>query len=177
MSSLKLPQMESISKRRPIIGVMGAGDNAAESAVRHAYRLGQLIAQEGWILLNGGRNCGVMEASARGAKEVGGLTIGILPDADMRRTSTYIDIPILTGLGSGRNNINVLSSDVVIACRGGAGTLSEIALALKAKKPVILVDFEIGDLFDRAEREHLIPVNTPEEAIEAVKKLLKRIAG
>ncbi len=74
--------MKSISKKRPVIGVMGAGDNAAESAVRHAYSLGQLIARCGWILLNGGRNCGVMDASARGAKEAGGLTVGILPDAD-----------------------------------------------------------------------------------------------
>ncbi len=165
--------MKNISKKRPIIGVMGAGENAPESAVHHAYTLGQLIAQEGWILLNGGRNCGVMDASARGAKEAGGLTVGILPDADMRRASAYIDIPILTGLGSGRNNINVLSSDVVIACRGGAGTLSEIALALKAKKPVVLVDFEIRDMFDPSERKHLIPVNTPAEAIEMVKRLLK----
>ena len=82
--------------RRPIIGVMGAGENASESALRHAYALGQLIAQEGWILLNGGRNCGVMDASARGAKEANGLVVGILPDTDMRRTSQYVDIPILT---------------------------------------------------------------------------------
>jgi uncharacterized protein (TIGR00725 family) len=172
--SAKIFIMRNIFKKCPIIGVMGAGDNATGSATRHAYTLGQLIAQEGWVLLNGGRNCGVMDASARGAKEAGGLTVGILPDADMHRTSTYIDIPILTGLGSGRNNINVLSSDVVIACRGGAGTLSEIALALKAKKPVILVDFEIGEMFDQAEREHLIHVNTPAEAIEVVKRFLKR---
>lgn len=161
---------------RPIIGVMGAGDNAAESAIRHAYTLGQLIAREGWILLNGGRNCGVMDASARGAKEAGGLTVGILPDADRRRTSAYIDIPILTGLGSGRNNINVLSSDVVIACRGGAGTLSEIALALKAQKAVILVDFDLGTMFGSNERTHLLHVDTPEEAVKLTKRLLARHA-
>jgi uncharacterized protein (TIGR00725 family) len=164
-----------MTQKRPIIGVMGAGDNASESAVRHAYRLGQLIAQEGWILLNGGRNCGVMDASARGAKEAGGLTVGILPDADLSCASAYLDIPIVTGLGSGRNNINVLSSDVVIACRGGAGTLSEIALALKANKSVILVDFEIGKIFDQAVREYLLQVKTPEEAINTAKKLLKRV--
>jgi uncharacterized protein (TIGR00725 family) len=168
--------IDKITQKRPIIGVMGAGDNASESAVRHAYRLGQLIAQEGWILLNGGRNCGVMDASARGAKEAGGLTVGILPDADMSRASAYLDIPIVTGLGSGRNNINVLSSDVVIACRGGAGTLSEIALALKARKPLILVDFEIEKIFDRTEQEYLLQVKTPEEAINAAKKFLTRNA-
>lgn len=161
-------------KKRPIIGVMGAGEQAEESAVRHAYTLGRLIAREGWILLNGGRNCGVMDASARGAKDAGGLTVGILPDTDVSRASEYIDIPVITGLGSGRNNINVLSSDVIIACRGRAGTLSEIALALKADKTVILVDFELADMFGQGDRKHLINVNTPEEAIELVQTLLAR---
>lgn len=159
-------------KKRPIIGVMGAGNNAAQSAVEYAYQVGRLIAQEGWILLNGGRNCGVMDASARGAKEAGGLTVGILPDADLRNTSAYIDIPILTALGSGRNNINVLTSDVIIACRGGAGTLSEVALAVKAGKKVLLMHFDIRNLFDDVERKQLMLVNTPEEAIEIVKTLL-----
>ncbi len=159
-------------KKRPIIGVMGAGEQAEAAAVRHAYNLGRLIAQEGWILLNGGRNCGVMDASAKGAKDMGGFTVGILPDADTSRASLYIDLPIVTGLGSGRNNINVLSSDVVIACRGRAGTLSEIALALKADKTVILVDFELDDMFSEGERKNLLSVSTPEEAIEIAKTLL-----
>ncbi len=161
-----------MAKRR-IIGVMGAGDGAEDSAVRHAYRLGQLIAREGWILLNGGRNCGVMEASAKGAQEAGGVTVGILPDADTSRASKYLDIPIVTGLGSGRNNINVLSSDVVIACRGGAGTLSEIALAMKAKKPVILVDFEGRELFAPSEQQRVLSAGTPEEAVTMVKTFLE----
>jgi uncharacterized protein (TIGR00725 family) len=166
--------MQTCQKKRPIVGVMGAGNHAAPSAVEYAYQLGALIAQEGWILLNGGRNCGVMDASARGAKEAGGLTVGILPDPDLRNTSAFIDIPILTALGSGRNNINVLTSDVIIACRGGAGTLSEIALAVKAGKSVILMDFDVRNLFDGTEREQLFLVSTPEEAVEAAKTLLSR---
>jgi len=169
---MKNAAREQLQKKRPIIGVMGAGNNAAPSAVEYAYQLGRLIAQEGWILLNGGRNCGVMDASARGAKESGGLTVGILPDPDLRNASDYIDIPILTALGSGRNNINVLTSDVIIACHGSAGTLSEIALAVKAEKTVILMDFDVRNLFDNVERKQLILVNTPEEAIEIVKTLL-----
>ena len=164
--------MKELHQRRPIVGVMGAGNNAAQSAVECAYQLGRLIAQEGWILLNGGRNCGVMEASARGAKEAGGLTIGILPDPDLRNVSDYIDIPILTDLGSGRNNINVLTSDVIIACRGSAGTLSEVALAVKAGKKVILMDFDVSNLFDETERAQLVLVKTPEEAIEMAKSLI-----
>ena len=164
--------MDNSQKKRMIIGVMGAGEHAEGSAIQQAYRLGALIAAEGWILLNGGRNCGVMDASARGAHEAGGLTVGILPDDDLNRCSQFIKIPIVTGLGSGRNNINILSSDVVIACRGGAGTLSEIALAVKANKPTILLDFDVSNIFNAPERKALISVDTPEEAIEMVKHFL-----
>ena len=117
--------------KKIIIGVMGGGRAEAQT-LDAAYRLGKLIAREGWVLLNGGRAAGVMEASARGASEEGGLTIGILPDDRPGRASEYIDIPILTGIGDARNYVNVLSSDVVVACPGRAGTLSEIALALNS---------------------------------------------
>ena len=68
-----------------------------------------------------------MEASARGAKEHGGITVGILPDRNTELASSYIDIPIITGMGDGRNFLNVMSSDVVVALPGRAGTISEIA--------------------------------------------------
>lgn len=161
--------MKAHSQRRPIIGVMGGGETATGTAMRHGYEVGFLIAQEGWILLNGGRNCGVMDASARGVKEAGGLTIGILPDSDLSRASVYVDIPIVTGLGSGRNNINVLSSDVIIACQGGAGTISEVALALKAGKPVILLDFDVSHIFAEEECQTLMSANTAEEVVDMVK--------
>lgn len=125
--------------RKPIIGVMGPGHQATAVDLKTAHELGQRIAQQGWILLTGGRNAGVMDASSRGAKQANGLTVGILPDADLSNMSIAIDIPIVTGMGSGRNAINVLSSDVVIACGMGQGTASEVALALKAQKPVILL--------------------------------------
>ncbi len=63
-------------KRATIIGVMGGGEASPEN-MDAAYRLGTLIAKQGWILLNGGRNVGIMEASAKGAWDQGGLTIGI----------------------------------------------------------------------------------------------------
>ena len=135
----KLNRTELFMKKT-IIGVMGGGSGSVE-ALQNAHRLGRLIAESGWVLLNGGRNAGIMEASAKGAKEVEGLTIGILPDKDGYRASEYIDIQIRTGANDARNYYNVLSSDVVIACKGRAGTISEIALALKNKKNVILTDF------------------------------------
>jgi uncharacterized protein (TIGR00725 family) len=154
-----------------IVGVMGAGESASPEDCKAAYRLGELIAREGWVLLNGGRPAGVMEASARGAKENGGLTVGILPDNSSCFACKYIDIPIVTGMGAGRNYINVLSSDVVVALPGKAGTISEIALALKNKKKVILLNFEVGKLFDSYIEEGLLhTAGTPEEAIQIIKK-------
>jgi len=123
-----------------IIGVMGPGEAATQHDITTATELGRLIAREGCTLLTGGRDTGVMDAALRGAKEEGGLTIGILPSEDDTGCSKYVDIPIKTGMGSARNNINVLTSDVVIACGTGRGTFSEIMLALKAGKPVIVLN-------------------------------------
>jgi len=155
-----------------IVGVMGGGEGASQKVCEMAYELGKLIAQAGWVLLNGGRQVGVMEASARGAKENGGVTVGILPDRNMELASSYIDIPIITGMGDGRNFLNVMSSDVVVALPGRAGTISEIALALKNGKTVILLDFVIGDIFTEYKKAKiLIPVKSPQEVIEEIKEI------
>jgi hypothetical protein len=132
--------------RRTIIGVMGAASGDA-GLYEVAYQVGQWIARRGAVLLCGGRG-GVMEAAAQGAKAEGGLTIGIMPGSDERESppNPFIDIPIFTGMSDARNAINVRSSDAVIALWGGYGTLSEIALALKIGKPVVLLNswkFEI----------------------------------
>lgn len=157
-----------------IIGVMG-GSHASNDDMMKAYRLGKLIASQGWILLNGGRACGIMEASAKGALESGGTTVGVLPDNDYRQVSEYISIPILTGMGNARNCINVLSSHYVIACPGKAGTLSEIALALKNNKPLILMGFDPDRLLDTfTDHRLLFRVDTPEQAIEIIKDLIKK---
>jgi len=159
-------------KKSFIIGVMGGG-TALPAIETKAYHLGKLIAQQGWILLNGGRNTGIMEASAKGAFESNGLTIGILPDDHDSKKSSYISIPILTGMGSARNCINVLSSHVVVACPGGMGTISEISLALKYGKKVILLDFDPGTGFDDYRKQGaLVFVKTPEEVIETIKTIL-----
>jgi hypothetical protein len=154
-----------------IVGVVGGGDDVLRENYELAYRLGGLIAKEGWVLLNGGRPVGIMEASARGAKENNGLTVGILPGGSASDASCYIDIPIVTGMGSGRNNINVLSSDVIIALAGKAGTISEIALALKNGKQVILLNFDTGKIFDDyLVKGTLKAAAGPEEAVEIIKK-------
>ena len=80
-----------------------------------------------------------MAAASQGAHTAGGLVIGILPDATDERMSAAVDIPIVTGMGHARNVINILSSQVIIACGLGAGTLSEVAFAIKLRKPLILM--------------------------------------
>ena len=120
----------------PILAVLGAGDASRDEEVL-AERVGALAAGAGWVVLTGG-GTGVMEAASRGAVEAGGLTVGILPCA--RPTETYpnpwVKIPVFTGAGSARNAFNVLSATLCVAIGGGAGTLSEIAHALKNGVPV-----------------------------------------
>jgi len=151
--------------RKPMIGVMG-GANVSDEVVVMARELGRLIAKRGWVLLNGGRNFGVMAASAAGAKSAGGIAVGILPGRTAEGASPDLDVAVITGLGDGRNVVNVLSSDVVIACPGGPGTLSEIALAIKNSKPLILLAREVDrDLEPFVASGQLRSATTPADAV------------
>lgn len=127
-------------QRRVIIGIMGSGKATPHDQL--AYTLGRLVAEGGYTLLTGG-GAGVMEAASRGAAEAGGLVIGILPydRPTGAYPNPYVHIPIFTGMGDARNVINVNSSDVVICLPGGVGTLSEVALALKRGKHVVIVNW------------------------------------
>ncbi len=129
--------------RKTCVGVMGGAATDSVTA-NNARELGLLIAENGWVLISGGRPTGVMQASVTGAHEAGGLTVGVLYDEDRELAAEGLDIVLPTGMGAGRNIINVLSSDVVVACRGTGGTLSEIALALRYGRPVVLLDFDPG---------------------------------
>ncbi len=157
-----------------IIGVMGAGNSATPTDIDRAYRLGRLIAEHNWVLLTGGRNVGVMDAASRGSKSAGGLTVGILPGKDLVGLSEAVDLAILTDLGNARNNLNVLSSQVVIACGMGAGTASEIALAIKNGTPVILLteDRVSREFFTSLAPKQITIAENPEAAIALVKQIL-----
>jgi uncharacterized protein (TIGR00725 family) len=120
---------------RKVIGVIGAG-NANKSIYKIAEEVGRLIAKKDAILVCGGLG-GVMEASAKGAKSEGGITVGILPQNSKDHANQYIDIPVASGFGEGRNVIITRTADALIAIAGEYGTLSEIAFALKMGKPVI----------------------------------------
>ena len=150
--------------KRMIIGVVGAGEADAET-FRMAEETGRLIARHGMLLVCGGLG-GVMEAAARGAKEAGGTTVGILPEADRSGANPYIDIPIATGFGDGRNVVIVRTADLLIAVGGAFGTLSEIAYARKMEKPVIgIASWEIPGMRKAA---------TPAEAVKMALDILGR---
>ncbi len=154
---------------------MGAGDEATEIDLERASQLGKLVAHRGWTLLTGGRRSGVMHAASKAAKEHGGLVIGILPGANMDDMSEFVDIPIITDMGSARNNINVLSSKVIVACGMGPGTASEISLALKAKKSVVLLcsDEKAHEFFKNLCPDLVTIADTADEAIDAMVALLE----
>ena len=101
--------------------------------------MGRELAARGAVLVCGGLG-GVMEAACRGAKDAGGRTVGILPGTDRAAANPFVDTAIPTGLGEARNALVVRAADGLIAVGGGYGTLSEIALALKAGKPVVGLD-------------------------------------
>lgn len=159
---------------KPIIGVMGPGNGATQKEINDAYELGKLIAEQNWVLLTGGRNVGVMNAASKGAKEANGLTVGILPSENKKGMSEFVDIPICTGMGSARNNINVLSSDVVVACGSGAGTTSEMMLALKAQKPLILLasSQKLTDYISVLNHPLPSQAQTVDEAIQIAKTII-----
>lgn len=161
---------------RIVIGVMGPGRGAGRAVERAAFELGGLVAREGWVLLTGGRAAGVMEAASRGARAAGGLVVGVLPGEDDSGASESADIAVVTGLGQARNNVNVLSSRAVIACGMGPGTASEVALALKAGRPVALLHAgpEAEAFFTSLGGDLVSVARSPRGAVKAVKKMLGR---
>ena len=135
------------------IAVIGAGDCMAEESDT-AFIVGSRIAENHGTVVCGGLG-GVMEAACRGAREKHGTTVGILPDTG--DGNQYLDIVVRTGLGHARNVVVVQSSDAVIAIGGSHGTLSEIAVALKAGIPVFgLKTWDIRGV---------VACSTPEEAV------------
>lgn len=144
-------------KRKKIIGLIG-GSVCTPEIEEAAEKVGRGIAEMGGILICGGLG-GVMEAGCRGAKEAGGMTIGILPGMNSKDANKYVDIPIPTGVGYARNIIIVNTSDSVIAVNGKFGTLSEIAFCLQFGVPVIgLFSWEIDP--------SIIIASTPEQAVD-----------
>jgi uncharacterized protein (TIGR00725 family) len=144
------------------IAVIGAADATPEEYAT-AQALGRLIAENKETLICGGMG-GVMEAACRGAQEKGGRTVGIIPD--MGGGNPYLDVQVRSGMGYSRNIVLVQSADAVIAVGGKYGTLSEIAIALKLKKPVF--GLKTWDI------EGVVKCATPEEAVLTAVRAARR---
>ncbi len=121
-----------------VVAVIGPGTDVPDELGALAYETGRLLAQRGAIVVNGGLG-GVMESAARGAREGAGIVVGLLPGTERSAANPHLTIAIPTGLGEARNTLVVAAADAVIAVGGSWGTLSEIALARRAGKPVVCV--------------------------------------
>lgn len=153
------------------IGVLGPHDCSKEER-KIGFAVGAELARRGAILVCGGLG-GMMEAAAEGAKSEKGVTVGILPGEKASAANEFIDIALPTGLGAVRNALIVRACDAAIAIRGGYGTLSEIAFALRLGVPV--VGLETWSVVRNGKTDQGIHVaRTPKDAVE---KALKLAAG
>lgn len=160
------------------IGVIGADEKITPQVSSISERIGADIAKNGSVLICGGRG-GVMEAASRGAKNAGGLVIGILPSYDKKEGNAYLDVAITTGLNHSRNALVVASSDAVIAINGRPGTLSEISLALCMQKPVVAVTGSGGvaeviqEELKKMGIKEKIHAASPEDSVKTALKLIE----
>jgi hypothetical protein len=168
--------MSNISVRRKpfIIGVMGSHKDSS-SAIDDAYALGEAIAKRGYVLLTGGGG-GVMKAASEGAHRGGGLVIAVLPSDKKLPLKGYpnefVDIPIYTGMYDARNIINAKTPHILVALSGGAGTLSEMAVAMKSGTPVIGLNCPH---FELAEEYEFVTVKTVEEVIQKIDEIVAKL--
>lgn len=158
---------------RTNIGVLGS-QKASGANLKVAEEVGRGIAEAGAALICGGRG-GVMRAAARGCKEAGGLSIGVLPVLDKSECDTEcLEVALPTSMGFGRNIFIASASDVVIAVDGSYGTMSEAAFALNYGRPVVVIkgtggaaDYLAGGIFD------VKVANSAKEAVQLALKLAR----
>ncbi len=143
------------------VAVIGGSQIEKDSdEYKFAYRLGKVLGENKIVVVCGGR-MGIMEAVCKGAKESGGITVGIMPSYDGYEANPYIDIKINTGMNWNRNPIVVASGDPIVAVGGNYGTLSEIAYAFILGKKVL------G--YKTHKVDGIIPIEKPEDILEFIK--------
>lgn len=172
--------------RRLQIGIIGSagveeypGKKPDKRAFKIAYKLGTLVASANAILICGGKG-GIMEEACKGAKEQDGTTVGVVSGTKRDQANTYVDVEIVSGIVNNSEEALIVSmSDGIIAIGGGAGTLEELALAYRNKKPVIAIKGirgwadTVADTY--LDERELIKINSAKTAKEAMDKLLKII--
>jgi len=169
-----------MGKKRQILVIGHNTNGCTPEHEKVAYDVGMEIAKSNSVLITGGLG-GVMTAAARGAKDGGGLTVGIIPQADPSEANEFCDIVIPTGMGLTRDFLNALTADGVIIVGGGSGTLSEVCAAYMNKKPMVAIRNLNGPVaqyidgyIDHRENVKIIGVDN---AKDAVKKILELITA
>jgi uncharacterized protein (TIGR00725 family) len=164
---------QSNYKRLIQVLVIGSdGDHCPQTTYDAAKEVGAQIAARNAITVTGGLG-GVMEAACRGAKEKGGMVVGIIPNEDMSYANPYCDIIIPTGIGFARNFITAYSADVAIVVGGGAGTYIEACVAYQKGKPIVALTGtggtadKIADTFlDDRKTVKVISASSPKDAVD-----------
>jgi uncharacterized protein (TIGR00725 family) len=160
-----------MSARAVQISVIGAGE-AEPELLEAAEEVGRRLGEAGSVLICGGLG-GVMEAASRGAREAGGVVIGVLPSPSPGDANVHVTHAVATGAGQARNLAVAASGDAVIAIGGEWGTLSEIALARKLGRPVIAL--RSWPLEGRGEAElGIVEAATAAEAVELALATISR---
>lgn len=118
------------------VAVSGPGSGLHGELLELAEEVGRIVAREGFTLLTGGL-AGAMAAASRGARQAGGLVVGLLPGDDPSAGNDQLTLSMPTGLGQLRNGLLVNAADGLISIGGSWGTLSEVALAMRTGKPVV----------------------------------------
>ncbi len=150
-------QRESGSWLRVPIGVIGPSE-ATAAQLSAALQVGELLGDCRLTVICGGRQ-GVMQAVCEGVARVGGLALGLLPEADSSNANPFVGVAIATGIGEARNALIARASFCLIAIGDSFGTLSEVALARQFGKLVI-------GLEGAADVEGVQHVGSAREAVE-----------
>ena len=163
-----------LAKKRQIL-VVGNNENGSTPELEKvAYETGLEVAKSDSVLITGGLG-GVMRAACHGAKDAGGITIGIIPQNDPSFANEYCDIVIPTGIGLARDFLNALSADGVIIIGGGSGTLSETCAAYMHNKPIAAIkntggiaEMFVDKYLDHRQNVKIVGVSSPKEAVKYI---------
>jgi uncharacterized protein (TIGR00725 family) len=165
-------------KRKQILVIGYNADHCDDHAYRLAYEIGAEVAFHGGALITGGLG-GVMEAASKGAKDRGGLVVGIIPQHEKGYANAYCDVVIATGLGHARNFVTAHSGDAVIVVGGGVGTAIEAGVAYQKGKPIIALrgsggtaDQISGQYLDDRCLVQVMEEENPRRAVEKVFRIL-----
>ncbi|ABK77047.1 Rossmann fold nucleotide-binding protein [Cenarchaeum symbiosum A] len=161
--------------RKTQILVIGHNDNGCTPEhEKTAYDTGAAIARSGAVLISGGLG-GVMRASCRGAREAGGLTVGIIPQDAHSEANEFCDVVLPSGMGLTRDFLNALAADGIIIIGGGSGTLSEVCAAYMYRRPMVAVrgtggvaDRYGGTFVDYRENIMIGQADSPDEAVRSI---------